>query len=351
MKLAVLADASLVHTYRWIDFFVNQGDEILLLSLEDGSSPNGVRFIKLPAKLSFNAFKYPLALPAIKNQLSKFQPQAIIGHFVPNYGLLSSLTSIHPNIICAWGSDILVSAFKSHAHRYKARWILSHADLITADAQYIVDKIQTIMQRTTPVLLEPLGIEPELYPPNHLPKQNLLLSVRNFEPVYDLATLLKALALVKVSNPQLKSIIIGRGTEQEKLIHLAHRLTLDDSIEFRPPVPRIELIQLLNQSKLYVSTATSDGSSVSLLEAMVCGCLPIVTNIPSNREWITDNHNGYLFACGNYQQLADLIIKSFQFPLQSDYQTLNRQIILAKADYYKNMATIRNSILKLVQHG
>jgi L-malate glycosyltransferase len=351
MRLVVLADASLVHTYRWIDYFAKQGDEILLISLEDGMVPPGIEFVRISAPCSLNSIKYLLAAPKIRKLSTRFKSDAIIGHFVPNYGLLSSLTGIHPNIICAWGSDILVSAFKSTFHRTKAKWILSHADLITADAQYVVNKIQIIMQKPTPVLLEPLGIEPEHFPLNTLEKKNLLISVRNFEPVYDIATLIKALAIVKPTYPQLGNILIGKGTEQTRLTTLAQNLHLEKYIEFQTPLNRPELSTLLNNAKLYISTSISDGTSVSLLEAMLCGCWPIVTDIPSNREWITDSINGSLFECGNHNQLAALIMSALQLPLPASFQNFNRELILTKAYYYNNMSNIRNNILKLVKHG
>ena len=38
----------------------------------------------------------------------------------------------------------------------------------------------------------------------------------------------------------------------------------------------------------YISCAQSDGTSVSLLEAMATGLPLIVTDIPSNREWVVE---------------------------------------------------------------
>ena len=50
----------------------------------------------------------------------------------------------------------------------------------------------------------------------------------------------------------------------------------------------------LGQADIYVSTSLHDGTSVSLLEAMGSGAFPIVTDIPSNREWIHHGQNGFL---------------------------------------------------------
>ena len=50
----------------------------------------------------------------------------------------------------------------------------------------------------------------------------------------------------------------------------------------------------LNAADIYVSTSLSDGTSLSLLEAMACSLPVVVTDIPANKEWITDGHNGFL---------------------------------------------------------
>ena len=46
---------------------------------------------------------------------------------------------------------------------------------------------------------------------------------------------------------------------------------------------------------IYVSIPSSDGTSISLLEAMAYGCIPIVSNLPANKEWIDSAINGIIY--------------------------------------------------------
>jgi glycosyltransferase involved in cell wall biosynthesis len=66
---------------------------------------------------------------------------------------------------------------------------------------------------------------------------------------------------------------------------------------------------LLAEADIYVSTSLSDGTSVSLLEAMGSGAFPIVTDILSNREWIADGVNGFLVSPESERNLAGRIIE------------------------------------------
>ena len=45
---------------------------------------------------------------------------------------------------------------------------------------------------------------------------------------------------------------------------------------------------------IYISIPASDGTSVSLLEAMSASCIPIVSDLPVSQEWIRQNENGVI---------------------------------------------------------
>ena len=66
------------------------------------------------------------------------------------------------------------------------------------------------------------------------------------------------------------------------------------NIEFLPPVSNDKISFYLNNSDVYISTSLSDGTSVSMLEAMACQLPIIVTDLPSSREWVKPNFNGFL---------------------------------------------------------
>jgi glycosyltransferase involved in cell wall biosynthesis len=69
---------------------------------------------------------------------------------------------------------------------------------------------------------------------------------------------------------------------------------------------------LLAQADIYVSTSLHDGTSVSLLEALGSGAFPVVTDIPSNREWVSDGKNGFLVPTDEERTLANRIIDALR---------------------------------------
>jgi len=92
---------------------------------------------------------------------------------------------------------------------------------------------------------------------------------------------------------------------------------------------------------LYVSTSTSDSTSVSLLEAMAAGCFPIVSDIPANREWIASEAQGMLFPCGDDAALAACILRAGADPaLRAGAQEANRAVIAARATWEGNVRDV-----------
>ncbi len=62
---------------------------------------------------------------------------------------------------------------------------------------------------------------------------------------------------------------------------------LEGRVQFAGNVPEDEMVTHFQASDVYISASHSDGSSVSLLQAMACGLPVIVSDIPGNREWVS----------------------------------------------------------------
>ena len=100
---------------------------------------------------------------------------------------------------------------------------------------------------------------------------------------------------------------------------------------------------LLSQADIYVSTSLYDGTSVSLLEAMGSGAFPVVTDIPSNREWITDAENGFLVPTENEDILARKIVDAIRNKeLLVKASGKNRELIEHRAHWKTNIRQVAN---------
>lgn len=78
----------------------------------------------------------------------------------------------------------------------------------------------------------------------------------------------------------------------------------------RVPHERIE--RLMQSADLFVSGSRAESCGYALLEAMACGAVPVVTDIPSFRALTGHGRVGELWPCGDSRQLADALQRTYQ---------------------------------------
>jgi glycosyltransferase involved in cell wall biosynthesis len=102
---------------------------------------------------------------------------------------------------------------------------------------------------------------------------------------------------------------------------------------------REQVLALFKRARVYVSPSIHDGTPNSLLEAMACGCLPVVGNVDSLREWITPGENGLLVDATSTRELANGIVTALENQdLYEKGKNKNALIIAERADHRQCMA-------------
>jgi glycosyltransferase involved in cell wall biosynthesis len=177
-----------------------------------------------------------------------------------------------------------------------------------------------------------------------------VLSNRNLLLLYNVSLLIQAIPAVLKEEPHTRFIIAGDGQEKEALSKEATNLKVGSFVEFLGRIPHEEMADLLAQADIYVSTSLYDGTSVSLLEAMGSGAFPIVTDIPANREWITDGRNGFLVPVKGEKYLANRIIDAIRDQaLREKSKMQNISIVEQKALWPANIEKIQKVYSQLLK--
>ncbi len=111
---------------------------------------------------------------------------------------------------------------------------------------------------------------------------------------------------------------------------------LEDRATFIPGYQTDELPELLGRTDVYVSSSLSDGTSISLLEAMATGTFPVVSDIPANRPWVEHGRNGLLFPPGDDAALANCLAEALEdAQRRAEAALICRQIVLDRGDLRK----------------
>ena len=120
-------------------------------------------------------------------------------------------------------------------------------------------------------------------------------------------TFFKAVPLILERQPKTQFLCpVMQGQPEAEL--WATRLEAGESLQLLPRLSRSQMADSFRQSQIVLSITTHDGTPNTLLEALACGCFPIVGDIESLREWVQPGVNGILVNPTDPQELADAVL-------------------------------------------
>ncbi len=119
--------------------------------------------------------------------------------------------------------------------------------------------------------------------------------------------LLKLADRLKVLGVSFRLELAGGGVAWQSMEEFVGLHQLEDRVRFLGCLPRSELSQFWKSIDICVNLADYEGRSLSIIEAMGNGTVPVVTATSGVREDITDGVNGYIVPLGDYQLMAERI--------------------------------------------
>jgi len=119
--------------------------------------------------------------------------------------------------------------------------------------------------------------------------------------------LLEAFENVFAENKHLNLLIVGDGEQKNRLLRQIENYSCKNNIYFLGN--RSDVKEILKISDIFVLPTLGEGMSNAIMEAMVCGLPVITTDIPENKELITNNENGLLIPLKNVNFLEEAIKK------------------------------------------
>jgi glycosyltransferase involved in cell wall biosynthesis len=292
MKRLLIIGSNSIHTFNYIELVSRYFDDILLLT--NKQNPNSsIPQVTADFHYNFNSF---FATPKkIKELVKEYNPTHIHVHQANSYAFFTAraLGNQKNMFLTAWGSDILLLPKKNYFWKKIVQYSLSRFSFITADSHEVADEINSLITVQNSVLVANFGIDIHEISTE---KENVIYSNRLHKPLYRINKIIEAFHRFLQTNPSenWKLVIGAVGTETDKLKEMAKEFGIENQVEFIGWVDAETNRNWYAKSKFWISIPESDATSISLLEAMAYGCIPIVSDLPSNREWITNELNGFV---------------------------------------------------------
>ncbi|MET0384038.1 MAG: glycosyltransferase, partial [Burkholderiaceae bacterium] len=143
----------------------------------------------------------------------------------------------------------------------------------------------------------PFGLD--ALPPAPAAKQpRLFFANRGLEEIYAPQRVLSLFAGVAARWPDARLVVANDGALRGALERQAARLGLAGRVDFVGRLDAPTQAGWYARARWYLSVPRSDSVSVSVLEAMGHGCIPILSDLPANRELVRDGRNGALVEDG-----------------------------------------------------
>ena len=320
LRILFMADASSVHTRRWVAAAVERGAEAIVITRLPGEVPGAREVIAL--RPGGDKLGWFLALPAlrklVREVVERFNPHIVHGHYVTSYGLWAAACGLdRPTVLTAWGSDILVTPRESRLMRAVVGWSMHRADMITADSLDMVDAI-TAYHAPAPCHQILWGADTDKFVPADPAPGFEVVSLRSWEPNYNIDTILEAFARVVAQRPAANARLhlLGGGSQAEALQAQVARLGLDAHVVLHGRVGDVAMVEAIQRSRVSVSVPTSDATSVSVLESMACGLPIVASDLPANHQWL-DDRGGWIVPPRDADALAAALLQACDQPEQA----------------------------------
>lgn len=283
----------------------------------------------------------------LRDILSDLKPDLIHAGPIQGPALAAALTEFQPLVSMSWGFDLLRTAQRSPWMGEATQCALDRSAVLVADCQTVADQAAGYGFPQERMVLFPWGVDLDHFSPTQAeePGQQLKCALgwegqfvvvcnRSWSVPYGVDDLAQAFVIAHQQLPGLRLLLAGEGPQSRRI-----RQTLApvaDAVHFPGWVAREDLPAYYGAGDLFVSPSHCDGSSVSLLEALACGRPVLVSDIPSNQEWVNPGDVGDLFSDGDVSALAGQIIALAANPELAAYGRRARLLAEERADWAIN---------------
>jgi L-malate glycosyltransferase len=191
------------------------------------------------------------------------------------------------------------------------KYILKNTTIVASDSVHLASETKKLLgNRNIPIEICQFGIKTFDV---DLTKEKVFYSNRGHHDIYRIPEIIESFAKFDEHNPESDWILViaGESVHTPKLKDLVSTVKLDNKVKFVGFLSPEENAKWYGRASYFISIPKSDGTAVSLLEAMYYECIPIVSDLPANREWIKHLENGYIATDLDHDFLSEVF--NFEF--------------------------------------
>lgn len=323
MRICFIGDGNSVHVKRWVGWF-GARHEVLLLSTTAGGAVDSQRVLDLPTEPGHGT-RLLRSLTTVRRELASYRPDLLHSHYINEAGWLGAASRKRPLVLTAWGSDVYRAPVESRVARRLNPWAVRRADWVTCDSQDQAGVLRSWATDTERVSVIGWGVDREQFHASvdgrsfarglGIPDQaRVLLSPRQWDANSHVAGIVAAHGQLDDDVYLILKSFPGRGSNAVNQV--------EHAIEASPARERIRIVGDLELGDLpamyaaadvVISCCATDGTPVSVLEAMAVGRFIVALGIASLAEWVS-GPGGSLVDRPEPDQIANAVTAFFADP-------------------------------------
>lgn len=357
LKILYIGWANHVHFIRWVKAFLNIGHRAWVLPTSPGKivGSTTLPFITTNKRVNFQEIE-------LKFYDALFRFDLVHVHWA-GFAYLPLIAGLKPYVVTAWGSDIYkISDYTIEIQEQIVR-ALRNAALVTVDSEDLKREITNLGVSRTRIKVVQWGVDTKIFRPCSkddfllhelgVEGRRIIYSPRNLAPIYNNDVILKAIKVLLNRFPDVLLVQKHYNCSHEKIseyLATATKIGVHNNVKLIGNMPYEQLPIVYSLADAVISVPSSDGTPMSILEGMACGVVPVVSDLPSLREWIQNGINGFLVPIGDHIQLADRLSQLLDDPEFSNIvKKRNLDLIQKRADHNVNMIQMENLYQEVVK--
>jgi len=375
-KICILGNAQSIHVQKWIQYFINNYHRVYLLSPLWDNCQEGINFYYLkpsPVRWRYlqvltEEFLYPYqAMRAIR----KINPHIVHAFYAEFHGWLGALSQFHPFIISVFGGDVCIDPQKSRWTKAKVSFALQHADVITTQTKSMMQFLtQEFLVPPEKIRQIPWGVDLNVFYKGYdnecrklrkelgiLNDAPIILSPRQMNPLYQIDKIINAMPGVIKKFPQTTFVFISsldpadRRQYQNQIKNLAQNLHVIKNTRFlTKPLTSRDMAILLNMSHVAISIPKIDQFGLTVIEAMACGCIPLVNELECYAEYLTNRRNAFIIHESAPSRISKILIDCIENgETRNKFYNINRNIVSSSEDWSQNASKMEDLYNYLVE--
>lgn len=341
------------HDHRFLSALAETDNDIFYLrlekagiQLEDRSLPPQIeQILWAGGRGAVSLGDGPRLLIDLRRVIKSIKPDLIQAGPIQRSAFLTALSGYEPLVSMSWGYDLLIDAQRDLLWRWATTYTLKRSAAMVGDCDTIRKKAISYGMEEERIVTFPWGVDIQHFSP--MKKTSVgndsftLLSTRGWEPIYDTHLIAQAFASAARRIPNMRLIMLGGGSQANRIHETFNKAGLSDRVILPGQISYTDLPHYYHMADIYISASHSDGTSISLLEAMACGRPALVSDIPGNREWITPGVNGWCFPTGDLTALTESIHNTYEHRDRLvEMGRAARELAERRADWKKNFHTL-----------